>query len=124
MDARIGMLNSGKFYAFVNGYDAPEFVGTLAEVETALGIREAAPARKPLAAPAKKIKRYHVAARLVNPSCFNAGYDFTIYSASKSEAISRARNEARNSGHTRQDGMLIYTAVERIRGQGRNSPAA
>jgi hypothetical protein len=39
LDPRIGKLNSGLFYAFVNGYDRPEFVGTLKEVEIELGVR-------------------------------------------------------------------------------------
>lgn len=38
IDPRIGLLNSGRHYAFVNGYDQPETVGTRAEVERALGI--------------------------------------------------------------------------------------
>jgi hypothetical protein len=39
MDARIGVLSTGKFYAFAHGYCAPETVGTLAQVEIALGLR-------------------------------------------------------------------------------------
>jgi hypothetical protein len=44
LDPRIGTLNTAhgvQFYAFVKGYDAPETVGTLGEVEIALGLREA-----------------------------------------------------------------------------------
>ena len=36
MDARIGKLANGEFYAYPNGLDAPEVRGTLIEVETAL----------------------------------------------------------------------------------------
>jgi hypothetical protein len=42
IDPRIGALNSGKFYAFVNGYHAPAVEGTLEEVEIALGLRKPA----------------------------------------------------------------------------------
>lgn len=42
LDPRIGTLNSGRFYAFVQGYDQPETVGTLEEVEIALGLRQVA----------------------------------------------------------------------------------
>lgn len=39
IDPRIGMLGNGRFYAYANGYDKPETVGTLPNVEAALGIR-------------------------------------------------------------------------------------
>jgi hypothetical protein len=42
MDSRIGQLGNGKFYAFANGYDAPEVCGTLEQVEVALGLRKIA----------------------------------------------------------------------------------
>ena len=38
LDPRIGVLNSGQFYAFAHGYDKPETVGTRLQVEQALGI--------------------------------------------------------------------------------------
>lgn len=41
LDPRIGILCSGRFYCFPNGYAAPEFEGTLQEVEVALGLRPA-----------------------------------------------------------------------------------
>jgi len=40
LDPRIGVLNSGRYYAFVDGYNKPEFVGSLEEVELRLGIRQ------------------------------------------------------------------------------------
>lgn len=47
LDPRIGMLNSDKFYAFAHGAGMPETVGTLQEVEQALGIyKEHAPVAK------------------------------------------------------------------------------
>ncbi len=59
-------------------------------------------------------KTYDVQARLVHPSCYHTGYDFTIYARTKAEAIKSARREAFNAGHTRQDGGLRYTAEEVI----------
>lgn len=38
-DPRIGVLNSGVYYAFVDGPHKPETRGTLEEVEIALGLR-------------------------------------------------------------------------------------
>lgn len=43
MDSRIGILQreGGQvFYAFAHGYDKPETVGTMEEVERALGVKE------------------------------------------------------------------------------------
>lgn len=38
LDPRIGRLLSGRYYCFPNGYDKPEFIGTLEKVKSALGI--------------------------------------------------------------------------------------
>lgn len=57
-------------------------------------------------------KKYDVAARLVHPSCYHTGYDFTVHARNKADAIKAARNMARNEGHTRHDGALRYTATE------------
>jgi hypothetical protein len=46
LDPRIGVLNSGVYYAFAHGYNKPETRGTLEEVEIALGLRAAPPAPK------------------------------------------------------------------------------
>lgn len=96
-DPRIGLLASGKYYAFVNGYDQPEVVGTLEEVEAALGLRQAA--KK--AAPEKKVETWDVLMRFQ----FSA-WDETdgilysgIVAASKSEANSKARKMAKDDGH-------------------------
>ncbi len=40
LDPRIGKLAGGQFYAFCDGYDQPEFVGTLSEVQASLGLTE------------------------------------------------------------------------------------
>lgn len=61
LDPRIGVLNNGRYYAFVDGHGAPEFVGTLKEVEVKLGIRAATPApASPVASAAARSCREHV----------------------------------------------------------------
>jgi len=57
-------------------------------------------------------KTYLVEARLKFPYCYHTGYDFTITAKTKADAIKSARKEAAYSGHTRQDGPLIYKATE------------
>lgn len=107
MDARIGKLNSGKFYAFADGHDKPEFVGTLEEVEARLSGGEA-----PRKTKSTVLRRYIVSAKLKFPSCFNSGYEFEIRATTKALAIQSARRKAQDEGHTRQDGALIYYAQE------------
>jgi hypothetical protein len=57
-------------------------------------------------------KTYRVEARLKFASCYHNGYDFTISARTKADAIKSARKEAAYSGHTKQDGPLIYKAYE------------
>lgn len=110
LDPRIGVLNSGKFYAFVNGYDQPEVVGTLEEVETALGLR-AAPTK---ASQPKVGATYIVKVSFQYPAWDEKnGIDYEIQACSKSEAITRARTWARRDGHqTTGKGRITYRAVE------------
>lgn len=114
LDPRIGMLNSRQFYAFVDGYDAPEVVGTLAEVETALGLRP--PATMPIQ-PVKKsgaaLRPYQVT---VTPSTVTyAGSDtygeyiVDIDARSHSEAITKVR-AARNAAEGRYRVRATYRA--------------
>lgn len=97
LDPRIGILNSGKFYAFVNGYDKPETIGTLEEVETALGLRSAAPDRKVL-----PLKSYNVHMTFEFPAWDEVnGYWYEgVVARSKSEANKNARRLAEDDGHT------------------------
>jgi hypothetical protein len=44
------MLSSGRFYAFADGLDKPETIGTLAEVQGALGLKPSA-SQAPATAP-------------------------------------------------------------------------
>jgi len=57
-------------------------------------------------------KTFEVKARLKFPSCYHSGYDFTIHAKTKAEAIKKARKDAAYEGHTKQDGPLVYTAME------------
>ncbi|MBN3744724.1 hypothetical protein G3N96_04650 [Burkholderia sp. Se-20373] len=103
LDPRIGMLNSGKFYAFVNGYDRPETIGTLEEVETALGLRKVTNvrrARKSLRGQA--FKTYNVHMTFEFPAWDEVdGYWYDgIAARNKSEANKKARGKAEADGHT------------------------
>jgi hypothetical protein len=55
---------------------------------------------------------YKVTAALVHPACFDQGYEYEISAANKAEAVKVARRKVRDSGWTRQDGPLKFTAVE------------
>lgn len=110
IDPRIGTLNSGIYYAFINGPHEPEFRGTLEEVEIALGVR-AAPA-----APAKQaFKTYSVHVRFQFPAwCYKDGitYDGMI-GRTKAEAIKRAREQADLDGHLGAgQGLVWFKATE------------
>lgn len=106
MDARIGILNNGEYYAFVDGYDAPEVRGTLEAVETALGLR-AAPV-------AKTGNTYSVTLRFQCPAWDEKdGIVYEVEARTKAEAISYARSQARNDGHAQTGkGRYTFTAEE------------
>ncbi|CAN7780172.1 hypothetical protein LJR296_007946 [Cupriavidus necator] len=99
MDARIGVLNSGKFYAFANGYHAEPVIGTLEEVEAALGLRVApvAPTQK-----CDAYKPFNVLVKFEHPAWDEAGgIEYTgITARSKSEANKIVRRLAHDDGHT------------------------
>lgn len=116
LDPRIGVLNSGKFYAFVHGYDKPETVGTREEVEVALGLRTmpvaTAPADKARSAPTKKT--WTVTLRYEHPSWDEVdGIPYPgITAHTKREANARARRQAEQDGHVIGRGRVWFTAVE------------
>jgi hypothetical protein len=100
MDLRIGKLASGRFYAFSRGYDQPEFVGTLEEVEVELGLREPAGAGLPPRAPEVSLT-WDVHLRFQSPAWGEADgiWYRGIVAPSRSEANKIARKLARNDGH-------------------------
>ncbi len=107
MDARIGTLNDGSFYAFANGYDQPEVRGTLAQVEAALGAHHAGPTS------ALRCERYSVTLRFQHPAWDEVrGIVYNdVLARSKAEAVAAARTLARNDGHTGTGkGRITFTA--------------
>lgn len=111
LDPRIGVLNSGVHYAFVNGYHQPEFKGTREEVERELGIRAPAPTDTPssLHKTSEKrerstIKKLHEYEVTVTPTVVSyAGltlldaYVVSVFAATNAAAISAARKQRRES---------------------------
>ena len=83
LDPRIGTLNSGKFYAYVNGYHAEPVTGTLAEVETALALRKATP----------KVRTFLVTVTPGVVSWNVRQYQVEIDARDRNEAIRRARSQ-------------------------------
>ncbi len=100
LDPRIGMLNSGKFYCFPNGTGKPELIGTLEEVEVALGLRPPAELATP-ATVAKVDSDWTVTLRFQYPAWDEAdGIEYRdIRASSKSKANAMARRMASNDGH-------------------------
>lgn len=109
LDPRIGMLGNGRFYAFAHGYGQPETIGSLVEVEAALGIRVAAPVRK-----AQKTANWNVTMRFACPAWDEVdGIVFAgIQADCKSDAVKQTRKQADSDGHTsRGRGRYWFTAV-------------
>ena len=103
LDPRIGMLSSGRFYAFAHGYGQPETIGTLAEVQGALGLRPTA-SQAPAAAPkeaAGQPKSWQVTMRFAYPAWDEVdGILLGPFAAKgKADAIRQARREAERDGH-------------------------
>lgn len=110
LDSRIGMLNSGRFYAFANGYDKPETVGTLREVEQALGI-----AKAPSGKAAKTCKTYDVVMRFEYPAWDEVdGLSYPdIRAISKADANQQARSMAKRDGNAIGGcGRYTFSATE------------
>lgn len=113
MDARIGELSSGKFYAYLNGYNAEPFVGSLVEVEVAMDLRaEEELAQVVAAAP---VKTYTVRLSFQYPAWDEVdGIEYRdIQADSKSEANAWARRMAEQDGHLcGGKGRATFTATE------------
>lgn len=112
MDARIGQLNNGKFYAYTEGYNVEPFIGTLEEVEVALGLREKqeAPVIKQ-----RNTKEYTVTVRFQYPAWDEVdGIEYTgVVARSKSEANAKVRKMAADDGHLGSlKGRVTFTATE------------
>lgn len=116
MDPRIGMLNGGRFYAYVNGHGQEPFIGTLAEVEAALGLRGNTVPFTPVASVAAPMdKLWNVTMRFEFPAWDERdGYVYRdIPAATKSEANQKARRMAELDGHAIGGrGRYYFTAEE------------
>lgn len=115
LDPRIGTLNGGKFYAFAQGYDKPEVVGTLPEVMAALGLpAEAAAKPAAAAAPGAQMQEWTVTLRFQHPAWDEIdGYVYAVIAPTKSAAIVEARKRAADDGHAIGGrGRYWFTAVE------------
>lgn len=115
LDPRIGKFSNGKFYAFPLGYDKPEFVGSLEEVEAALGLCPMAPP----AAPRQSSKIWTVTLRFQFPAWDEVGgieYQ-NIEASSRAEANAAARRQAELDGHLCVGkGRLTFFATEKMKG--------
>lgn len=114
MDARIGLLNSGKFYAYVHGYDAEPVFGTLAQVSAALGRKDTAQTvSKTRHAKPQSIQTYTVRMTYEHPAWDEIdGIVFEgIRASSKSEANRIARRTADFDGHLAGRGRVFFTAT-------------
>lgn len=113
LDPRIGQLmRNGKIvhYAFVNGYDKPEFAGTLEEVEVALGLRKPAVSRKAKASQEDRDYLVHIEKKY---PAWNekGGFDLEVKAQNAKEAVKLARREMdMQCMFGRMDGPVSYKA--------------
>lgn len=116
LDPRIGMLNSGKFYCFPNGNGKPEFMGTLEEVEAALGLPStmATPAVLAVKAPANRLWNVNLTFQYPAWDEKNGIEYRDIEAVGKGEANAIARRRAYDDGHLcGGKGRATFTATER-----------
>ncbi|MCP1674332.1 hypothetical protein J2T57_001434 [Natronocella acetinitrilica] len=108
LDPRIGLLASGRHYAYPQGHAAEPVIGTREEVEAALGLRIAAPASKPARSPGGRAKdapaplrRFRVVVRFEYPAWdLHEGIAYEgIEAVSRAEANAIVRRRARDDGH-------------------------
>lgn len=107
LDPRIGYLNSGKFYAYVNGhgYGKEPTFGTLEEIEIALGLR-VAPA--PVSANIRKFRAPLLTfkARLTNPDGWSEEWE--VEARNKTEARAKVAAMYRENTPPSHAGYYTY----------------
>ena len=115
LDSRIGQLGNGHYYCFHNGYDKPEFVGTLEQVEIALGLRQ--PPKKQVSPQPRASQRLRTYVVTITPrfvmyadSATFGEYTVEVDAKSNAEAISVARKE-----RTENEGRFAVPATYRAR---------
>lgn len=112
MHPSIGQLSNGKCYVYLNGYNSEPFMGTLEEVEAAMGLCVKA---EVVPEAASKAKTFNVLLRFQYPAWDEVdGIEFSgIFARSKSEANKIARKMAANDGHLgSMKGRVTFTATE------------
>jgi hypothetical protein len=110
MDSRIGQLNSGKYYAYINGYNQEPLFGSLVEVEAALGIKTANKTEIETSA----LLTYTVTLRYEYPAWDEVnGINYSgIEAKCKSDAIKTARKKAETCGHCQKGKGRYWFAAE------------
>jgi len=121
----IGVLGSGGYYAFLQGYDnEATFSDDTQVLERMIGLKEKQerspgqakevvrccdPTKTPRLKPT--LKTYEVRVELKHPSATHSGCTLTVSAANQKEAIKLARAEVRSQLlYDRHDGPLIYSA--------------
>jgi hypothetical protein len=122
-DNRIGKLNNGLFYAYVDGYSQPPLTGTLAAIEAALGLTAKTILTENQRAAHKGLKaKPRTASWNVNLRFQHPPWDApdglwyqAIQAENKSCANATARRMARDDGHLAGGcGRATFTAHEAI----------
>jgi hypothetical protein len=110
LDPRIGKLISGQFYCFAQGYANPETIGTLREVEVALGIRES------FSFPVTKaLRKFEVTVTPVmltyGSHGVNGEYKVEVYAKNRNAAITEVRQKHNEVEGGRFGVLATYRAV-------------
>lgn len=105
------MLNSGRYYAYVDGYDKEPFMGTLPEVNKAFGW---APAPIAVQSRRTELRTYNVKMTFQHPAWDEVdGIQYEgIVASSKSGANKQARRLAESDGHVYGRGLVYFKATE------------
>lgn len=122
MHPAIGQLSNGTYYSYIHGHDAEPFMGTLGQVEAAMGLRQASPAASvselhaaPQAGAAPADRTYSVTLTFQYPAWDEVdGIKYhDIQADSKSAANSFARKLAELNGHLGTGkGRATFVATE------------
>ncbi len=113
LDPRIGKLTSGLYYCFPDGHSKPELIGTLEEIESALGLFPAVAVAPEVVA--KGARMWSVTMRFQYPAWDEI--DGIVYrdirAESKAEANAMARRMAGDDGHLQGGkGRVTFSAAE------------
>jgi hypothetical protein len=121
MHAAIGRLASGRYYAFVDGYQAePTYADSPVPLERLLrgeagpgqvSVEAATEVRPSPRRRVRTLKAYRVSVQLKYPSATHAGCELALDAYTQKDAIRQAREQVRTQVlYDRHDGPLIYEA--------------